>query len=145
MTLGEALVEMLSLCTSFVRLYRKRRAGSGLSSPFPPSLCFSSSRAHVQVAFFCFLRRKSDLRRQADPSLVILLCGNKADMESQRQVPRELAEQYAKEEGLLFAEASAKSGQGVSEVFIELGDSLYDLFDGREGGRGGEEGRTRRR
>lgn len=45
-------------------------------------------------------------------------------MEAQRQVSRELAEAYAKEEGLLFAEASAKSGKGVSELFIELGESL---------------------
>jgi len=83
---------------------------------------------------------------------VILLCGNKADMESQRQVPREMAEAYAKEEGLLFAEASAKSGKGVSELFIELGECFVffsyrcAVLGGPEEDQGDEEiQKTRRR
>lgn len=43
-------------------------------------------------------------------------------MEAQRQVPREMAEAYAKEEGLLFAEASAKTGDGVNDLFLTLGE-----------------------
>lgn len=39
-----------------------------------------------------------------------------------RQVSREEAEAYAKEAGgLLFFEASAKTGQGVQELFTEIG------------------------
>lgn len=41
--------------------------------------------------------------------------------ESRRQVPREEAEAYAAEMGLLFFETSAKSGEGVVEVFTEIG------------------------
>lgn len=65
-----------------------------------------------------------ELHRQADPSIVIMLVGNKTDMESQRKTSREMGEQYAKEEGLLFAEASAKTGEGVEELFMEIGSSF---------------------
>lgn len=41
-----------------------------------------------------------------------------------RQVPRAEAEAYAKECGLLFFEASAKTGANVGEVFTEIGELL---------------------
>lgn len=42
---------------------------------------------------------------------------------SRREVSREEAEDYAKECGLLFFETSAKTGEGVVEVFTEIGAS----------------------
>lgn len=47
---------------------------------------------------------------------------SKAD-DNARQVSREEAEAYAKECGLLFFEASAKTGANVGEVFTEIGES----------------------
>ena len=44
------------------------------------------------------------------------------DPESLRQVPREEAQAYATEAGLLFFETSAKTGEGVVEIFTEIGD-----------------------
>lgn len=41
-----------------------------------------------------------------------------------RQVSREEAQAYAQEAGLLFAETSAKTGEGVVEVFTEIGRFL---------------------
>jgi Ras-related protein Rab-5C len=43
------------------------------------------------------------------------------ESESLREVSREEAEAYAKEAGLLFFEISAKTGDGVVEVFTEIG------------------------
>ena len=51
-----------------------------------------------------------------------MLVGNKLDMgEGARKTSREMGEQFAQEEGLLFTEASAKSGDGVEELFLEIG------------------------
>ena len=52
---------------------------------------------------------------------MIMLVGNKLDLDAQRRTPRALGEKFAEEEGLLFMEASAKSGDGVSEMFMEIG------------------------
>ncbi|KDN49081.1 hypothetical protein RSAG8_02434, partial [Rhizoctonia solani AG-8 WAC10335] len=54
-----------------------------------------------------------ELQRQADPSIIIALCGNKSDLAARRQVTQEEAKKYADEEGLMWGETSAKSGEGV--------------------------------
>ena len=70
-----------------------------------------------------------ELQRQADPSIVIMLVGNKLDLEASRKTPRELGERFAEEEGLLFAEASAKTGDGVEGLFMEIGMSSRFNYD----------------
>jgi len=54
-----------------------------------------------------------------------MLVGNKSDLESQRKIPKEMGELFAEEEGLLFGEASAKTGEGVEGLFMEIGTSLF--------------------
>ena len=44
---------------------------------------------------------------------VIFLIGNKCDLEAQRDVTYEEARQFAEENGLMFCEASAKTGESV--------------------------------
>ncbi|KAJ7204470.1 GTP-binding protein RAB5 [Mycena pura] len=68
-----------------------------------------------------------ELQRQADPSIVIALCGNKSDLAARRQVTEEEAKKYAEEEGLMWAETSAKSGEGVTEIFTAIGRPGVDL------------------
>lgn len=48
------------------------------------------------------------------------------DSENVRQVSRDEAEAYAKEAGLLFFEISAKTGEGVAEIFTEIG--MFALY-----------------
>jgi Ras-related protein Rab-5C len=45
--------------------------------------------------------------------------------ESLRQVPREEAQAYATEAGLLFFETSAKTGEGIVEIFTEIGNTVF--------------------
>ncbi|KAG5721922.1 hypothetical protein E4T56_gene14933, partial [Termitomyces sp. T112] len=65
-----------------------------------------------------------ELQRQADPSIVIALCGNKSDLSARRQVSEEEAKKYADEEGLMWAETSAKTGEGVTEIFSAIAKKL---------------------
>ena len=68
-----------------------------------------------------------ELQRQADPSIVIALCGNKADLAARRQVSQEEAQKYADEESLMWTETSAKTGEGVADIFTAIGTHLACL------------------
>ena len=54
-----------------------------------------------------------------------MVIGNKSDLESKRQVSREEGEQFAKENGLFFLEASAKSAENVEEAFQTTAQTIY--------------------
>lgn len=50
--------------------------------------------------------------------VIKLLVGNKIDLE--RKVPREEAEAWARSQGMLFLEASAKTRTGIKQCFMEI-------------------------
>ena len=63
-----------------------------------------------------------ELQRQANPNIVIALVGNKLDLAgTSRGVSTEEAQSYANESGLLFLEASAKTGEFVMDIFTDIG------------------------
>jgi Ras-related protein Rab-2A len=71
-----------------------------------------------------------DARQHANANMTIMLIGNKSDLAHRRAVSTEEGEQFAKEHGLIFMEASAKTAQNVEEVrshiiytFVSLGSS----------------------
>ncbi|BGO95463.1 hypothetical protein NBRC10512_006141 [Rhodotorula toruloides] len=66
----------------------------------------------------------AELHRQADPGIVIVLAGNKLDLSSQRQVSTADAEQFAREEGLLYFEVSAKTAEGIEEMFQTVAEKM---------------------
>ncbi|KAM7509503.1 hypothetical protein LguiA_019956 [Lonicera macranthoides] len=65
-----------------------------------------------------------EVHRQGNPNMVMLLVGNKVDLDANREVAIEEGEQYAKENGLFFLETSAKTAQNVNELFYEIAQRL---------------------
>ena len=51
----------------------------------------------------------TDARDNANTNMTIMLIGNKCDLEAKRQVSKEEGEKFAKENGLVFMETSAKT------------------------------------
>jgi Ras-related protein Rab-5C len=63
------------------------------------------------------------LRENSDPSVRVFLVGNKADLESQRAVSAEMGRRRAEDISALFYEVSAKSGEGVDDLFLAIAKS----------------------
>lgn len=119
--------------------------------PVPPQ-----STADESAGFMNARNWLADVREHADPNLTCILVANKVDLVEEasssssaaastslsssprkssirssaksraREVTTEEGELWAKEEGLLFVEASAKSGQNVERAFVDASRDILD-------------------
>ena len=67
------------------------------------------------------------MRQNGNPDMTIMLIGNKCDLDARRQVSTEEGERFAKENGLIFMETSAKTAFNVEEVKLQDGKQI-NLF-----------------
>ena len=58
-----------------------------------------------------------EVRNNSSKTITVILIGNKKDLEDKRQVSYEEGEAFAKENGLMFLETSAKTAYNVVESF----------------------------
>lgn len=74
----------------------------------------------------------SDAKNLTNPNTVIMLIGNKKDLEDQREVTFEEATRFAKEHGLIFVESSAKTGENVEHAFLKTASMIFDNVEDGE-------------
>ncbi|XP_010247443.1 PREDICTED: ras-related protein RABA4d-like [Nelumbo nucifera] len=67
----------------------------------------------------------NDLRHYAGPNVVIMLAGNKCDLEVMRSVPTESGREIAEREGLMFLETSALDATNVEKAFLSVLEHIY--------------------
>eukprot|EP00730_Choanoeca_flexa_P017694 TRINITY_DN8553_c0_g1_i3.p1 TRINITY_DN8553_c0_g1~~TRINITY_DN8553_c0_g1_i3.p1 ORF type:complete len:230 (+),score=44.88 TRINITY_DN8553_c0_g1_i3:63-692(+) len=72
----------------------------------------------------------TDARTMASPDIVIVLVGNKKDLEADREVTFLEASRFAQENELMFLETSARTGENVEEVFLKCARTILSKIEG---------------
>ena len=102
----------------------------------------SISRAYFRGAIGCILvydmtRRDTflhlqswldDVLQHGNDKIKIMLLANKSDLNARRQVSEEEGQQFAKTNGLLYLETSARTGSQVEYAFVSLTQHIFDAL-----------------
>lgn len=80
-----------------------------------------------------------DVRAERGNDVIIVLVGNKTDLNDKRQVTTEEAEKRAQDFNVMFIETSAKAGHNVKTLFKKIAQALPGMDkDGSQEGQGGQ-------
>lgn len=82
-----------------------------------------------QTTFRSVQQWLTSVQEVAGKDIAVLLVGNKTDMETEREVPRETGKRLAKDNNLVFYECSASSGHNVKESMLHLARILKEQED----------------
>ena len=67
-------------------------------------------------------------------NMILCLVGNKCDVSAEeRKIPKIQGENFAKENNMLFFETSAKTGEGVSDLFVTIANKVFELLKTNKG------------
>ncbi|TNN85706.1 Ras-related protein Rab-25 [Liparis tanakae] len=77
-----------------------------------------------------------ELFDHADPHIVVMLVGNKKDLETLRTVPTEEGKDFAEKRGLMFMETSALDSTNVEDAFNDVLTAIHKKVASREVTRG---------
>lgn len=104
--------------------------------PFPQP----RSRANVPTDAKSFAQTRKwvdDVRGERGTDVIIVLVGNKTDLNDKREVTTQQGEDEAKKNGLMFIETSAKAGHNVKALFRRIAQALPGM-DGDGQGQGSQ-------
>jgi Ras-related protein Rab-6A len=94
--------------------YMRLNASSLTRSPLPPDAkSFQNTRKWID-----------DVRAERGNDVIIVLVGNKTDLNDKREVTTQQGEEEAKRNNLMFVETSAKLGHNVKTLFKRIAQAL---------------------
>ena len=70
----------------------------------------------------------NDLKSSGDPKLIIIIIGNKCDLEEKREILKEQGEEKAKSFGCAFLETSALSGDNIDKGFEMMISEIFKKY-----------------
>ena len=129
----------LSALSSTVRLQLWDTAGQERFRSLIPSYIRDSSVAVVvyditdRASFLNTSMWIENVRAERADDVVIMLVGNKSDLSEKRQVTQEEGEELAKQEDIVFIEASAKEGHNIKTLFRRLATQLPGMENTKVG------------
>ncbi|KAI8388038.1 small GTPase superfamily [Radiomyces spectabilis] len=121
-----------------VRLQLWDTAGQERFRSLIPSYIRDSSVAVVvyditnRASFVSTSKWIEDVRAERGHDVIVVLVGNKTDLQEKRQVTVEEGEQKAKETNVMFIETSAKAGHNVKTLFKRIAQVLPGMDQGLE-------------
>jgi len=68
----------------------------------------------------------ADARSNTNPHTVMILIGNKSDLDENREVSYEEAAKFAEENNLLYLECSARTGDNVEQAFMSTAQKIHE-------------------
>ncbi|XP_015283793.1 PREDICTED: ras-related protein Rab-4A [Gekko japonicus] len=74
----------------------------------------------------------TDARMLASQNIVIILCGNKKDLDGDREVTFLEASRFAQENEMMFLETSALTGENVEEAFVQCARKILNKIESGE-------------
>ena len=83
-------------------------------------------------SFYNVQKWVEDCKAQAFPGMIFVLIGNKRDKNEEREVQFNEGENLAKENGMMFYETSALTGEGIEELFNETTAIIADRISQNE-------------
>lgn len=86
----------------------------------------SPVRLLLLCASLCFSHTKKTPPVQ---HTIFMLVGNKVDLAAQREVSYEEAARFAEENGLIYIETSAKTGQNVEDAFLLTAKKIFEQIE----------------
>ena len=67
-----------------------------------------------------------EARQNSNSNMVVMLIGNKSDLGHRRAVSTDEGEEFARKNGLVFMETSAKTSSNVERAFIDTASTIHE-------------------
>ena len=84
-------------------------------------ICFDVGNAKTFQSVYFWIKEMEKNNDNERENIVMAMAGNKCDIDDAlKQVPMSVADECSKENNMIYHETSAKTNEGVNELFMEM-------------------------